>query len=63
MVRRLEMRISYWEVTVEVGNDYGEPTHIETRQYDTAEQFSHALENMSYYDMIIGIKEIVEYKI
>lgn len=53
----------YWEITVEVGNDYGEPTYLEVRKYDTEDKFVNALENIGYYDIVIGIKEVIEYEI
>lgn len=54
---------SYWEVYVEVGNDWSEPSYFETRTYESKEELDKALENINYYDIIQSIKEVAEYEI
>lgn len=52
-----------WEIEVEVGNDWGEPSYLEIRNYFTKEDMEEALENMNYYDYPQSVKEVVEYKV
>jgi hypothetical protein len=51
----------HWELEIEVGNDWGEPPYIETRKYETREDLDEALVYQSYYDIVLSIKEVVEY--
>lgn len=60
---RLAKEHKRWEIVVDVGNDYGEPSYLETREYDTKEDVLEALENISYYDSAQSVKEIIEYSI
>jgi len=54
---------SYWEMVLEVGNDWGEPSYTETETYETREELDKALEFLDYYSIPLKIKEVVEYKI
>lgn len=53
----------YWELVVEVGNDWGKPSYVETNKYDTREELDDALKYMDYYSIPLHIKEVVEYDI
>lgn len=52
-----------WELVVEVGNDFGEPSYMETEEYDTKETLEHALKYLDYYSIPQSVKEVVEYAI
>lgn len=53
----------HWEIVVEVGNDWGEPSYIETREHKDREEVDYALETLNYYDIILSIKEVVVYEL
>lgn len=59
---KLIKKSSHWEVYVEVGNDWGEPSYYETREYKSRKNMLEDIEN-SYYDIPRRIKEVVEYEI
>jgi len=59
---KLIVESKYWEIKVRVGNDHGEEDYVETRTYETEEEFHNALKWMNYYDIPLAIREVVEYK-
>lgn len=52
---------NYWEIVVEVGNDWGEPSYTETRTYDNEEDFKKALNNIGYYEVVKKIRNVTEF--
>lgn len=50
-------------IEVRRGNDYGEPSYLAEIVCDTKEQLLEELEYLSYYDILLGIREGVQYEI
>lgn len=62
-MRTLVESSRYWEMVVEVGNDWGMPSYVETNKYNTKEEVEEALKYMDYYSVPQQIKEVIEYDI
>lgn len=45
-----------WVVTVDVGNDWGEPHYLEERKYYTQADLEYALAHRNYYETIQEVK-------
>lgn len=58
------MEISkHWEIVVEVGNDWGNPSYTESRIFENIDEVHNALENFDYYTCAMSVKDVVEYDI
>lgn len=54
----------FWEVKYEIGNDWGEPSTIETREFQEKEDvlaFAKCVDR-DYYEKLISIREYTEYE-
>lgn len=60
---KLKKEESFWKVTYEVGNDWGEDFYNEVETFTKEEDAIDFIEsvNLDYYNRIIRIEEVAEY--
>ena len=51
----------YWVLDVVVGNDWSEPTYIETKRFETKEDLISVLQSLDYYCYTENVREVIEY--
>lgn len=58
----LNRKSKHWEIQLEVGNDWGEPSYTRTKEFSTKEEVESFLEYLDYYSVVLSIREVTEYE-